>query len=333
MNKKQLFHSLLSGEQQKERIFFRPILMHFAARFINSTYGRFASDHKVLVESNIRTMEHFDTDMVSLISDPYRETSAFGAPVEYIDEGVPRCLKLIVKTDDDVLNLPEPDVYKCDRTLDRINGAALFQKLLKGTVPIGGWVEGPLAEACDLAGVDNMLIHIMTDPDFTNRLMDKCLILAKKFAKAQVEAGCDLIGIGDAICSQIDRETYDLFVRDRHTELISYIHECGAPVKLHICGNITHLLESIRALDTDIIDLDWQVDIGEARKILGENIVLGGNINPVDVQGKGEMDVYKMSGKLVERHKAEKYLLAAGCEIPVSTPYENLMAMRKASYL
>lgn len=91
MNKQQLYQDLLKGKPSKERVFFRPILMHFAARFNNTTYGKFASDYKVLVESNIRSMEYFDTDMVSLISDPYRETSAFGAKVKYIDEGVPRC--------------------------------------------------------------------------------------------------------------------------------------------------------------------------------------------------------------------------------------------------
>lgn len=86
MNKKQKFDSLLAGNLTEEILFY-PILMHFAARFNDSTYGEFASDHKVLVESNIRCMDHFDIDMVSLISDPYRETSAFGAPVEFIAEG------------------------------------------------------------------------------------------------------------------------------------------------------------------------------------------------------------------------------------------------------
>jgi uroporphyrinogen decarboxylase len=307
--------------------------MHFAARFNNTTYGRFASDYKTLVESNIRAMEYFDTDMVSLISDPYRETSAFGAPIEFIDEGVPRCLDLVVKTTDDVINLPEPDVYKNERTLDRINGARYFQQLLKGNVPVSGWIEGPLAESCDLAGVENMMIWMMTDPDFTNLLMDKCIAFAKKFAKAQIEEGCNLIGIGDAICSQVDRNTYDLYVKDRHKELISYIHECGVPVKLHICGNITHLLESLKEVNTDIIDLDWQVDIDRARDILGENVILGGNINPVTVQDKSEEEVYNLSKMLSDKYRDHKYLLAAGCEITVLTPRENLMAMRKASYL
>jgi len=246
MNKQQLFRDLLKGKPGKERVFFRPILMHFAARFNNTTYGKFASDYKVLVESNIRAMEYFDTDMVSLISDPYRETSAFGAPVEFIDEGVPRCLEHIVKTIDDVIILKRPDVYKSIRTLDRIKGAEYFQKLLKGSVPISGWIEGPLAEACDLTGVSEMLLNLMIDPDFSNTLMDKCMVTAKDFAKAQIEAGCDLIGIGDAICSQIDRDTYDLYLKQRHIELISYIHDCGVSVKLHICGDTTHLLESLK---------------------------------------------------------------------------------------
>jgi MtaA/CmuA family methyltransferase len=333
MNKKQLFTDLLKGKLSKERVFFRPILMHFAARFNNTTYGKFASDYKVLVESNIRAMEYFDTDMVSLISDPYRETSAFGARVEYIDEGVPRCLEKIVKTMDDVKILPSPDVYKCERTLDRIKGAEYFQKLIKGTVPVSGWIEGPLAEACDLTGVSEMLLNLMIDPDFSNFLMDKCMVTARDFAKAQIEAGCDIMGIGDAICSQIDKESYDLYVKDRHRELIAFVHECGASVKLHICGNVTHLLESLKELNADIVDLDWQVDIGHAREILGNEVVLGGNINPVLVQDRSEEEVYALSRRLVDNFKDQKYLLAAGCEITVLTPHQNLMAMRKASIL
>ena len=124
-----------------------------------------------------------------------------------------------------------------------------------------------------------------------------------------------------------------MFVKDRHTELISFVHECGVPVKLHICGNITHLLESLKQVNSDIVDLDWQVDIDEARNILGNEVVIGGNINPVTIQDKSAEEVYEISGELAERYKDQKYLLAAGCEITVLTPPENLMAMRKASYL
>jgi len=83
---------------------------------------------------------------------------------------------------------------------------------------------------------------LMIDPDFSNLLLNKCLQTAKDFAKAQINAGCNIIGVGDAVCSQIDVHTYKQYVEKRHHELISYIHELGGKVKLHICGDTNHLL-------------------------------------------------------------------------------------------
>lgn len=332
MNKKQQFDKLLSGEKN-QKVFFKPILMHFAARFNGTTYGKFASDYKVLVESNIKCLEYFDLDAVSLISDPYRETSAFGAKIEYIPEGVPRCLNKLVSNIDDAKNLMIPDVFKSERTRDRISGATYYQKLLKGTVPVGGWIEGPLAEACDLAGVTEMLLNLMLNPDLSNYIMDKCMIVAKDFAKAQIDAGCDYIGIGDAICSQIDVDTYELFVKNRHKELVDYIQSLGAKVKLHICGNIEHLLPSLSMLNLDIIDIDWQVDYKKARLILGDNIVIKGNINPVIIQDSTIEEIEDLVIGLCLKTQNEKFILSGGCEICLDTPVINLMKMSEISKL
>jgi len=267
MNKTHQFHQLITTGKSDSKVLFRPILMQFAAEYIGSNYGLFASDYKVLVDANLRCMDDFGLDILGLISDPYRETHAFGAKIQYIPNGVPRCLNLLVNSIDDVINLKNPDVYKAERTLDRIKAAELLSKKTQGNVPIIGWIEGPLAEACDLAGVENMMMQLMMDPDFTNRLMDKCMITAKDFAKAQIEAGCEIIGMGDAVCSQIDVDTYNFFVRDRHKELIDFIHSLGGKIKLHICGDTSHLLSSYVGFNLDILDLDWQVDFANAREI------------------------------------------------------------------
>lgn len=329
--KTELFNDLVQGKFPEGRMLFRPILMHFAARLAGKTYGAFASDHRTLVDCNIRAMEQFDLDMVGLISDPYRETSAFGARVRFIDEGVPVCEEIIINSIEDAKMLRNPDVYKSERTADRIRGAELFQKELKGEVPVIGWIEGPLAEACDLAGISNMLMYLMADPDFCNLLMDKCVVTAKEFAKAQIEAGCEIIGMGDAICSQIDAFTYDTFVKERHREIIDFIHAYGGKIKLHICGNITHLLPSISELNVDILDIDYQVDPEETRKIMGPEVIRCGNINPVLVEEKSRDIIFDATKELVEREKNRKFILSAGCEITVNTRHENLMAMRNAS--
>jgi len=330
MTKTEQFRSLLQHGALPEKMLFRPILMYFAARFIGKTYGEFASDYNVLVEANLRCMDEFGLDMLGLISDPYRETSAFGAKIQYIPDGVPRCLNYVVESMDDVINLKIPDVYKSERTLDRIKAGEVLSKKTQGNIPIIGWIEGPLAEACDLAGVQNMMMQLMMDPDFANRLMDKCMVTAKDFAKAQIEAGCEIIGMGDAVCSQIDAETYETFVKERHKELIEYIHNLGGKIKLHICGDTNHLLPHYKDLNLDILDLDWQVDISHARSVLGDEVILAGNINPVLVQDKTRDEVFSLCRNLIEKHKNERFILSAGCEITVLTPSENLQAMNEA---
>jgi len=329
MSKKVDFLKLVKG-QSTERIQFYPILMHFAARFNGKTYGELASDYRVLVESNVKCLEYFDFDMVSLISDPYRETSAFGAPVEFVPEGVPKCKEKVIRTKEEVVELQRPDVYKSPRTLDRIRGAEYYQKLLKGSVPVMGWIEGPLAEACDLAGVTEMLIMMMMDPDTTQLLLDKCLQTGKDFAAAQIEAGCDLIGIGDAICSQIDRESYDVFVLERHRELIGFIHDKGVPVKVHICGNTTHLWPSLATLGIDIFDLDYMTDMEEAYRIFGPDVIRCGNINPVSIQDWDSQQLATACRHILEAEKGRKFMLSGGCEITVNTPPGNLLTMRRA---
>ena len=333
MNKTQQFHLLQQNGNLPGKVLFRPILMQFAAEYIGSNYGAFASDYKVLVEANLRCMDNFGLDLLGLISDPYRETQAFGAKIQYVTNGVPRCLNNVVKSMEDVISLKNPDVYKAERTIDRIKAAELLSKKTQGNVPIIGWIEGPLAEACDLAGIENMMMQLMMDPDFANRLMDKCLITAKDFAKAQIENGCLVIGMGDAVCSQIDADTYDFYVRDRHRELIEYIHSLGGKIKLHICGDTTHLLPSYKDFNLDILDLDWQVDINSAREILGEKVIFAGNINPVLIQDKSRDEVFEMCRSLVEKHKNERFILSAGCEITPLTPAENLKAMSEATLL
>ncbi len=333
MTKTDLFHQLQEKGTLTDKVLFRPILMQFAAEYIGSNYGLFASDYKVLVEANLRCMDDFGLDMLGLISDPYRETSAFGAKIKYVSDGVPRCLDLIVNNIDDVKALKIPDVYKAERTLDRIKASEVLSKTTGGNIPIIGWIEGPLAEACDLTGIENMMMQLMIDPDFANRLMDKCMQTAKDFAKAQIETGCEIIGMGDAICSQIDTETYNTYVRDRHKEIISYIQDLGGNIKLHICGDTNHLLPSYSDFNLDMIDLDWQVDIGHARSVLGEKVILTGNINPVTVQNISHDAVYKLSRNLVEKHKAERFILAAGCEITPLTSSKNLKAMSDSTLL
>ena len=147
-----------------------------------------------------------------------------------------------------------------------------------------------------------------------------------------MEAGCDIIGVGDAICSQIDVENYREFVKEKHQELFEYIQSLGAKVKLHICGNITHLLDDIREVKPDIVDLDWMVDMDYARDKLGGDIIRCGNLDPVSIiQDLSPEEIRNETEHLCKKEEGHPFILSGGCEITVNTPEEHLKAMRLAS--
>jgi uroporphyrinogen decarboxylase len=332
MQQRTEFLNMVQERSAAGNVFFRPILMQFAAHHIGKTYRDLYLDHEVLVAANIACMETFGTDAVGLISDPMREAEAFGAQCAYAPETGPHCAVPPVSTLQDVKALGNPDVTQATRTRDRIEGAKLYRQKLGADVPVIGWIEGPLAEACDLVGVAEMLVKLIAEPELSHALLAKLVPTAKAFALAQIEAGCNIIGMGDAICSQISPRMYAKFVKQHHKEIIDFIHAHGALVKVHICGNITHLLPHLRELNPDIVDLDWIIDMDRAYETLGPHIIRAGNLDPAAVVEQFSAEnVYERTRALVTKERGRPFILSGGCEITPLTPPENLMAMREAS--
>ncbi len=304
-----------------------PILMQFAAEFIGSNYGAFASDYRVLVEANLRCAEFFGFDQVSTISDPYRETQGFGAEIEFVRDGVPRCLNPPLASTKDLSALRRPDPLASERMLDRIRAVESFKRAVGGQLSILGWVEGPAAEAANLRGTTDFLIDLKLDPGFAAELMDLCVEVGAEFAKAQLAAGADTIGVGDAIASQLSPALYEELVFPREQRLFQAIHEAGGLVRLHICGDTTHLLPYFARLDVDIVDLDWQVEMAHAREVVGPRKVLTGNLDPANEVKFSTPERIREALAGVYRQVGLPYMAGAGCEIPPGTPNENLKAL------
>jgi len=303
-----------------------PILMQFAAESIGSNYGAFASDYRVLVEANLHCAEAFGMDQVSAISDPYRETQGFGARIIFERDGVPRCERHPLEDSRDFSALPDPDPLRAERMLDRVNAVRQYKARVGGRYSILGWIEGPAAEAADLRNVMNFLTDVMDDEAYSGALMDRCLETAIRFARAQVEAGADTIGIGDAIASQLSPSVYARLVQPREKRLIAEVRKMGALVRLHICGNITHLLPGIADLGMDILDVDHMVDMKLARRAVGAKVALAGNINPLTVRYGAPEEIASAMRQTYEA-VGNPYLVNAGCEIPSGTPKDNLLAL------
>ena len=327
------FFAMLDGKEV-DRVPNLNIFMFFAAKYINKPFGDFCTDYRVLVEGNIKCNEVFGVDLLSTLSDPVRETADFGTELVFSKEDLPHPKSVLLPELEDVEKLQLFDPYNSVRVLDRIRAIELFKKEMGNHYPILGWVEGPLAEACDLRGINDGLMDIVDDDceELFNELLEKCTQQAILCAKAQVKAGADIIGIGDAAASLINNELYREKILPYEKRIVDAIHEAGGKVKLHICGDISHLLEDIVTLKVDIIDIDWMVDMERTLKIFNGISVVNGNIDPVAVMLNGSVDDVKAAVRKCMQISKGKACISAGCEIPKFTPYENLTTFTDTLY-
>ena len=306
------------------------IMMTFAAHYIDQPLSRYYADYRVLVEANLAMLEAFGLDIVQAISDPYRETADFGAEIEFPEDNLPLCRQPLLAEPADLRWLKVPNPATGRRMSDRVEAVRAFRDQVGGEVPIMGWVEGALAEAADLRGVSNVLLDLYMDPAWVEELLAVCAEVSVAFARAQVEAGADIIGMGDAIASQISPEMYRRFALPYEKQVFDAVHELGALGRLHICGNTTHLLELMPESGADIIDLDWMVDWPQAGALLGDRLPLCGNFHPVAVMLQGTPEeVYRAATHCLETG-GRLNISGAGCEIPDGTPPENLHAQTQA---
>ena len=304
-----------------------PILMQFAAEHIGSNYGAFASDYRVLTESNIVCAREFGIDQMNTMSDPYRETQGYGAKIIYERDMVPYCERHPLEDDPDLALLTRPDPLKAERMRDRIDAVRTYYERIGGEFSIMGWVEGPAAEAADLRRLDNFFMDLIDDPQYIGELMDLCVDVALDFARPQVEAGADTIGIGDAAASQVSRDVYEELILPREQRLVRGLKEMGAKVRMHICGNITHLLPGLATLNLDVLDVDHMVDLSTVRRLIGPRTVIAGNLDPVAGVLRSTPAAIRQAVRDCYAQAGNPFMVNAGCEIPSRTPLENLHAL------
>ncbi len=171
------------------------------------------------------------------------------------------------------------------------------------------------------------MIDLIQSPDFAHELLEICTEQAITFAEEQIKAGADFIGIGDAAASLIGPAHYKEFVLPYETRICKAIHKAGAKAKLHICGNISPYLQYTPETGADIVDIDWMVDFKEAVKTMSGKCSACGNFDPVHILLQGSTEQVRTAVEVCIELGDETTFIAAGCEVPKDTPYENLYEM------
>lgn len=307
------------------------IVMMFAAKQIGVSYGEFISDYRKFTEANLYCCEKFGFDILSAISDSLREAEGFGANVIIYDDRSPECEVLPVQSIGDISRLKVFDPYSSARCCDRIQAVSLMKEKAAGQLPVMGWIEGAFAQGCDLMNMEELFISLFEESDAIKELMEKCTEVEIAFAKAQIEAGAEIMGIGDSAASLIGPALYEEFALPYLKRIIDFVHNMGVKVKLHICGDITKILPLVHASGADMIDLDYMVDMNEAAKLIPRNVCLCGNFDPVEVllQGTPEL-INKEVHRCMKLNSENNNCISPGCEIPPDTDPANVLAIQEA---
>jgi MtaA/CmuA family methyltransferase len=306
-----------------------PITMQFAADRIGEKYRDYATDFHVLVEGQLRVSGEFGFDHVGCISDPAREAADCGASIIYTEDSPPAIdgQNSLLEDKGKLAKLKIPDPLGGGRMHDRVNAAAAFKQKVGGEKIIEGWVEGPCAEGADLRGINTIMTDFFEDPAFVRDLFEFVTELGLRFAKAQIEAGVDLMGIGDAAASLVGPKIYREFVWPYEKRLIDGIHKMGAAVRLHICGDTRAILEDMGKLGCEMVDLDSLSPVALAREKMGLAQIICGNINPVSVLQDGSAEDVRRAIEACHREAGEKFIVGAGCEVTRNTSLENLRVL------
>jgi MtaA/CmuA family methyltransferase len=311
----------------------QPMSMMFSARNAGIPFIDYTRDGIKMAQAQLKLHEDFGIDCLLTCSDPAREVidiAGEGSVDWFVDQGPAINESRAALRDKSMLKKwSAPDPLNGARMYDRIQSIQYMRKHAGPDVSIVGWVEGPLALAQELRGLNTIMLDFVDDPDFVTELLAFCADVAIRYAPAQIDAGADTIGMSDAAASLIGPQLYSEFVFPAQLRVLESIRKRDPHVirRLHMCGRTDPLIPQMRELPVDIYELDFPVHLPDGRAGLGSDRVICGNVSTITELFNGTPDDVYEACRRCHQTCGSYHIVGAGCEISPFTPVENLKAM------
>ena len=198
-----------------------------------------------------------------------------------------------------------------------------------GIAPRMAACRGPLATASHLLGMTEFLMATQMEADKCLALLEKTTELCISWLRCQLErmdAPIGVLVLDDVVgmFGPADAEKFALpFLRrifDAFGDLI------------HIYHNDTPnegMLAGLSTIGMDVFNFTHEIDIVRVRELVGDDVVLMGNIAPLDVLVRGTVaDVRSATEELLSKADAAgSVIVSPGGGVSPGTPLENLVAM------
>ena len=255
------------------------------------------------------------------------EAEALGCQLDWGTVNRTPSVKRPAASKPDEFDVPE-NLLERGRILTAQKAIEILAEHLGEEIVINAKVTGPFTIAGHVFGVGNLLSWIKTNPEYVHDAMSRTVEVTKELAKAFLEHGADIVSVSDPTSSGdlLSGDYYEEFVFPHHKDVAASIK---APATLHICGYTRELLPHIRHTGFDGFSFEEKVDVLTAKKILGDDISLIGNISPVATMLQGTPE--KVTAEAFQCMRNGIGLLSSGCTLSPLTPIENIRALVRAA--
>ncbi len=192
-----------------------------------------------------------------------------------------------LKDEWEIRNLSAPDPHaELQYVMDAV---AEIRRALDGSVPLIGFSGSPWTLACYMveggSSDDYRKVKSLaySRPDLMHHILEVTAQAVVKYLNAQIEAGAQAVMVFDSWGGVLSEAAYKEFsLRYLEQVVAGLIRERdGQRVPSIVFTKGGGLwLESIAAIGCDAVGLDWTMDIGRARRLVGDKVALQGNLDP-----------------------------------------------------
>jgi uroporphyrinogen decarboxylase len=287
-------------------------------------------------EVTLQPLNRFPLDAAILFSDILTIPDAMGLGLSFV-EGEGPLFERPIRTARDIANLgvPDPEVH-LRYVLDAIR---LIRHELAGKVPLIGFCGSPwtlttyMLEGRANKNFPMVQAALREQPQFLHSLLD---ILAQSVAQhlnAQINAGAQIVMLFDTWGGMLDTPNYqeyslyyirqvaDLLVREKNQEKIPFIL---------FTKNGGQWLELMAEVNCDVLGVDWQVNLSDARSRVNSQVALQGNLNPQVLLGQPEEIEQEVARILAEFGQGSGHIFNLGHGITPDVPPENVSVLVNA---
>jgi len=259
------------------------------------------------------------------------EAEAFGAEIKVSDTEVPTVPGILIHNQEeaDKLQVPEVGAGRTGLYIETIRKA---KNLIKDK-PVFAGVIGPFSLAGRLIGVSDIMINCYEDEDMVNTVMEKTTEFLIAYIKAYKAAGADGVVMAEPLTGVMSPSLAEDFSCPYVKRIFDAVKDENFAVIYHNCGpNVPRMLDAVYGQDADGYHFGDAIDLAGILNNTPKDIIVMGNISPVACFKEGTPE--KMRSAVIKQMDELKdfknYIPSSGCDIPPSSPWENIDAYFKA---